>query len=161
MGKINKILNRFERAMSAVTYAESGEFDTAREIMARKKKVLLGLDSPDSNAIRYAVSICGRIDADLEVLCASQTGGDGPDRGLARMIRSSIGDIPFHCDIIQKSGSLQKEVLSHSRTRSDILFVVMGSADAEQEDTAQDARRSLLRKLPCPLVLVSDNRAAA
>lgn len=59
--------------MSAVTFAEHGEVETARHFLPNKnsnKRVLLGVEEPELNPklLEYALNLCRRVGAKLEIL---------------------------------------------------------------------------------------------
>ncbi|MEK6652442.1 MAG: hypothetical protein AABY50_05880, partial [Nitrospirota bacterium] len=66
----------FEKLMSAITFAEEGEHEKAKEILKGRKTVLLALSDKmfDRNAFKYALNVSKRIEASLEILYVSEPG---------------------------------------------------------------------------------------
>lgn len=77
MGSIKR---KIEDLMSAVSFAEEGEFETARELMKEDRRVLLAVRKGqiDRKTFRYAVNTCKRIGASLDVLYVSPSEGEDP-----------------------------------------------------------------------------------
>ena len=64
---------RLEDHLAAVAFAEAGEFETAVEMLPRSRKrdrVLLAIEGevPTPSTFDYALSLCKRIDADMDIL---------------------------------------------------------------------------------------------
>ena len=72
-GSKEAAVSKFQRSMSAVAFAESGEFQSAREVLhlsPRPATVALVIDNsnPNLNAIDYTINLCKRIGATMDVL---------------------------------------------------------------------------------------------
>ncbi len=160
MNRIKKMMTKIENVMSAITFAEAGEFDAAREIINRNRKVLLGIKNADINALRYAVNICRRIDADLDILLITGSENAGYGSELLKRFKSELDKTDIHYEITLKSGDLRKEIVDCTMNRGEILFVVVGSsAEIDLELNKPGSRLSTsLEKLKCPLVVVTGHR---
>ena len=64
---------KVEDLMSAISFAEEGEFDTAREMLKEERRVLLAIKENhlDKKTFRYAINTCKRVGADLDILYVS------------------------------------------------------------------------------------------
>jgi len=157
MNKIKKMMKKIESAMSAVTFAEAGEFETAREIINRNRKVLLGIKTADIDALRYAINISRRIDADLDILFIA--GPENADYGteLLKRFKSELDKEDIHYEITRKIGDLRKEIVDYTMKRGEILFVVVGSSSETDIDFHKEERMlsSSWGNLKCPLVVVT------
>ena len=62
---------KIEDMLSAAAFAETGEFETARELARGSRKVLLILTGSvaDTKSFTYAMSVAERIGAGLEIMC--------------------------------------------------------------------------------------------
>lgn len=160
MNKLKKMMSRIENMMSAATFAEAGEFETAREMIRRRKKVLLGITTLDAKALKYAVNICSRLDADLEVLLA---GNEGVDKEILKRLKAELSTESISYTIAQKSGAMKKEIVDYTSDRSDILFVVVGSSSEINQELHKYGSNlsSSFNKIKCPLVVVADRRMPA
>jgi hypothetical protein len=80
---MSDLRKKIEDMLSAITFAEAGEFETAREFMAVKKKVLLAirLGLAGSKTLKYAVNTCKRINADLDIFVVALAGNNNEDIG--------------------------------------------------------------------------------
>ncbi len=148
---------RFDDLMSAAAFAEAGEFETARELLAGRKKVLLVVtgNETDSKSLKYALNTAQRTDAALEVLATSNSGG--AKRMVGECIegarKASVG-----LKVARRSGCIKEAIISHTKRRRDILCVVVESTSVLNMECSQEERRleGVWKKLGCPLVLVSE-----
>lgn len=68
------LIRKIQDAMTAVAFAEAGEFEAAREIIGpegpKYKKILLGMKGPHPNRepLICAKNLCSRMEASLEIL---------------------------------------------------------------------------------------------
>lgn len=155
MNNLKKIMRQIESSLSAVTFAESGEFETARELINRNRKVLLGLCNYDDKVLEYAINICKRTDADLEILFVYKTKTPADEEAL-KNIKSVLRKEGIHYSINQRSGDLRQEILHYTEGRTGVIFVVVGPSTATNTLTGNQnkALSSSWERLKCPLVVV-------
>ena len=157
---MKKWMRRLENIMAASAFAEAGEFEAAREAIREQRKILLALrgDQSDTNAFRYAVNTCKRLGAELEILSVSKI-----DKRFISQLRSALRKEGIDYRLIQKSGSLEKEIKNYTGMKSDILFVVVEVSECvdihnrKSEKIITDAWKNL----KCPLVVVSKTESPA
>lgn len=147
---------RFEDIMSAITFAEAGEHASAIEFIKGKGRVLIAISEKvfDRNVLTYALSICRRIKADIEILYLARLGSEPPD--LTEFM-AAAGKEGIRSSLIRKEGCMKKAILDHTGKRSEILFVVVGSTpELDMECSAGEKTLSeAWKRLTCPLVVVS------
>lgn len=158
MNNLKKIMKQIESSLSAVTFAESGEFETAREIINRNRKVLLGLCNYDEKVLKYAINICRRTDADLDILYACKTKTPADEEAF-RNIKSFLRKEGIPYNIHQRSGDLRQEILQYTEGRTEVLFVVVGPSTAANALSGNQNKTlsSSWDRLKCPLVVVKGN----
>lgn len=168
MGKLSKKLEAlsggFEEMMSAVTFAEAGEHETARQ-MQKGGSVLLvlreaesgkGLQAPRKGlqALKFALNISKRIGAGLEVLYVSAR---KEMTDILGSIEEMAGKEGVSLKVQRASGCVKREIVSYTEKRRDIKFVVIESSETLDIDCGDDKRLSQgWDNLKCPLVVVSE-----
>src|SRR4030065_1601754 len=153
---MKKFIRKIEDAMSAVAFAEAGEHEKAREILKGQKTVLLAISDRlfDRDAFKYALNVSQRIEAHLEILYVIPF---EKERARLKNFLSEVEKEGFRFSLVMKKGCMKKAILDYTEKRSEILFVIVGSAlelDIEcrgTEKTLSDA----WEKLKCPLRVVS------
>lgn len=156
---MKKLVKQIEDTMSAVAFAESGEYETAREILKGKKAVLLAISDRffDRNAFTYALNVSKRVNAVLEILYVTPFNRER--RGLKSFL-SEVKKEGFKFSLVMKKGCVKRAILDYTDKRNEILFVIVGSAlELDFECTEKEGFLSKAwKKLKCPLVLVKKNQ---
>jgi hypothetical protein len=152
---MKKWLRKFEDAMVSATFAEAGEFETANETLKEKRTILLALTGQhsDVNAFRYAVNMCKRIGAELEIL-----GIPEHQHGLEKKLRGELKKENVEYRMLKRSGCIKDAILEYTNRKKEILFVVIESMEGLTLDCQKKGNSipKTWRKLKCPLVLVSE-----
>ncbi|MEW6533703.1 MAG: hypothetical protein AB1473_22935 [Thermodesulfobacteriota bacterium] len=161
---------------AAVTFAEAGEFETARDIAATKNKartVLLVIEgeSPIKMSLNHALGLCKRMGAELDVLQVIQTPQDlsDPNELGRRMAEASSNivrclqdvqrhEIPFKVTL--RLGNANDKLVDYVKQHKDVGIVVLDSPQAGSPDTRSRQWRRLVerlsQKLAVPLVTITD-----
>ncbi|MEJ2183113.1 MAG: hypothetical protein P8Y66_06290 [Nitrospirota bacterium] len=148
---------KFEDVMSAASFAEADDLEAARKMVRGEKKVLLVLTGKETEAssFQYALNVAKRTGAGLEVLVTS---GVEELREAVRGYEEKARQEEVAFTVVKKLGCAKEAIIGHATRRSDILFVVVESTAALEVDCIKENRKlkGSLRKIPCPLVLVSE-----
>jgi hypothetical protein len=152
---IKSLVKQFEEIMSSVAFAEAGEIGIAMEILHERHKVLLVLtgEETDMKSARYALNICKRIRAGIEILYITKNNDDIPflEEYLKELKTKGIAYQVRRC-----KESMKEEIIRFIKKEKDIQFVVIDSEDVGIN--AESDKPDTLKKwegLTCPLVLVS------
>jgi hypothetical protein len=150
------MMDRIEDTLAAVSFAEEGEFETAKEILNQERRVLLALrDSRiDGKTLRYAMNTCKRVKAGLDILYVSSS--ELMDSILDRF-QADLKDNDVPCRLIHKNGCLKQAIIDYTNAQKEVLFAVIESSDnLDVECSGKDRRLSeSWKNLRCPLVVVS------
>ncbi len=150
-------MGKIEDALAAVSFAEEGEFDAAKEMMKEERRVLLAVRERqmDIKTLKYAVNTSKRVKADLDILYVSSNGATDPV--MARFLSELQEDGVFY-RLILKGGCLKQAIIDYTNSNREIIFVVIESSDSLDVDCAgKDNRLSeSWKNLKCPLVVVSE-----
>lgn len=137
-----------ERTFAAVTFAEAGEFETARS-MIEGRRVLLALhdDQLLAGALRCAANLCRRTKAGLDLLLIPGT-CPLPDEVQESLDELRREGVPWRA--LRADGELGRAVLHHVATQRGVHLVVIDTLERWQPGRGQS-----LQQLNCPLVVAS------
>jgi len=155
--KLKKTMSKIERLMSAVSFAEEGEFNTAREMLKEERRVLLAVkrEQMDKRTFRYAINACKRIGAHLDILYIS------PVEAMDPVLEECLSEIEkegINYRLMHKSGCIKQEIIDYTNSKKGVLFAVTESSDNLNVDCkGKDKKLSeAWQNLKCPLVVVAD-----
>jgi hypothetical protein len=155
MGSTKK---KIDDLMAAISFAEEGEFETAREFLKDEKRVLLAVrkGQMDGKTLRYAMNTCKRIGADLDILFLSTS--DAQDPALDEWV-SALSNEGIRYRLVRRSGCLKQAIIDYTTSRKEILFAITESAQNLDVDCSGRGKglSEAWRNLQCPLVVVAEN----
>jgi hypothetical protein len=158
--KIKRMMKQVEDAMAAVTFAEEGQAEAAAALFKRERRVLLALKEghTDTKTLRYALNASLRINAALDILYVAAPGSESTAGPLLEQFSRELklAGVPYQ--VINRSGCMKQEIIDHTNSRHDVLFVVVESPKSLDADCAKKdgVLTGLWKNLRCPLVVVSD-----
>lgn len=167
--RLANLIKSLEDVMTSTAFAEAGEPVAAYRIYHQgrnaRKKVVLGTDSRelDINTIGYALKLCQRVEAGLEILHVipnDATPSSRPSTGTyasPRQLQTLLGEIGIDYRPVESRVSFQNELIDHVSGRNNILCVVVGSQPRLQEKDGLKKKMTALAKvfgkMNCPLVV--------
>lgn len=143
------VSQHWEDLFSAIAFAEEGEVRTAREFLNRREKALLVFTGQDvkAEALKYAITFCKRMHAELEILC--------PKKALLTLenfkTKLEAEDIGYSVRIVE--GCLKQAVVDLVDRNSDIRYVVIKSYDRLKWG-CETEKTNVWQGIHCPLVVV-------
>jgi hypothetical protein len=165
---------KLEDHMAAVAFAEAGEYQLAESISRAEpqpRTVLLVIegDSPDADAFSYAMSLCKRMNLEMDILqvvgsLPSQTRRESSswdrDRAAERVQALSRqleqGGIPFKTTV--RRGDVNELLYDYAKIHKDVFMVVYDSPRAKENSADSKVWQrivdSISRRLSIPLVTV-------
>ncbi len=164
--KLKKMIKMVEHALTAASFAEEGELETANALMRESRRVLLALKAGqiDPKTLKYAVNTAKRVNANLDILyvTSSRVGRQRSRDPLVDSLMSELSEAGIPYRIIPRSGCLKQQIIDYTNGEKEILFAVIESpASLDDDCTKRDKQLSeLWRQLKCPLVVVMDGAEA-
>ncbi len=138
--------------MEAVAFAEAGDFDTAQEFQRSHGSVLLVVTEGDSarKSLLYAVNLCKRIKAGLEIIYESAT------RMVVKDLIDELRRHNINFTITETDGCVKKQVIELTRSKKSINAVVVNSSESLDAGCsfAATGTAKAWEGLGCPLVVV-------
>jgi len=144
--------------MSASAFAEEGEFETARELSEGGSVLLVlrGSEEEEKKTIRFALNISKRIGAGLEVLVVSAK--KEAEKLLDYLKRVSEKEGIGLKKVEKTTGCIKNLIISYTKKRSDIKFVVIESPETLNIDCPERRLQKEWSDIKCPLVVVSEQK---
>ncbi|AFM23436.1 universal stress protein [Desulfomonile tiedjei] len=158
------LIDQAETHWAAAAFAEAGEFDTALEIVPAStpsKAVLLVLDDPEngSDAFDYAVNLCLRMKASLEVLALIDDNGSADINAYEIMNLRCAKQYGISCTVSVLSRNSQTDLVTYVQKHKGIVTIIDSCRHKRKK---KSNRPGLLRtlemiveKFSIPLVQVS------
>jgi len=162
MGKKKKIRDRFEEIMGSITYAEVGDFVTAKRIICNegfqppRTNVLLGVEGCEisRNAILHVSGLCKRLNARLEMLVVtSKRKLLENDKAKVNFVLNMLEEKKIDVKLEHRSGSYENEMLKYIKEMRSIQSVVCSQNLPPKKNVLKDLRKHC-KKLGCPIEVV-------
>jgi hypothetical protein len=154
---MGKFQEKLDNLLAAVTFAEAGETDTAREFLNNNKKVLFATreSRPDNQALKYAMNISRRIGASLDILCISSKEGIAPT--IAKVMEDLTRE-GITCTLSKRIGCLRNQIIDYTTVNKGVQFVVIESSENLDVECRRTGKKmsDAWKHLSCPLVVVSE-----
>ncbi len=151
---------------SAVAFAEAGAFETARRMLPdyrRKQAVLLAIEGeqPNEATFKYAVSLCRRISAKLDILqivLRSSSEEQVPTEALEDLLFvAERNGVPV--ELTRRRVGANDVLYEHLRNHRNVSVAIVDSPrlrdTASKDDRWQETFRKITQKLSVPLVTAS------
>lgn len=149
-------MDKFDDIMAAITFAEAGEHEKAKDLLKGRKTILLAISDMmfDKNIFKYALNISKRIEAVIDILYLTKA--DANNNELKTFV-SDASKEGISCSVVKKEGCMKKAILDYTEKRREILFVIVGSTPELEVEckTGEKTLTDAWKKLKCPLVVVS------
>jgi hypothetical protein len=150
---------KIEDLLSAVSFAEEGEWDAARSFVREGRRVLLAVreGQVDPRTLKYALNSSLRVGARLDILYVSSSKTHDPVADPAiRQFASELQKAGVSYRVVPASGCMKQEIIDYTNREKDILFAVIESPQSlDAECKKKDMRLAeLWKNLKCPLVVV-------
>jgi hypothetical protein len=149
-------MDRFDDLMSAISFAEAGEHEKAKELLKGRDTVLLAVSERmvDRHVMKYALNLSKRIEAGIDILYMTKSDATSP---LLEAFMTEARKKEIDCSLVRKEGCMKKAILDYTGKKKEILFVIVGSTpelDIECK-TGEKSLSEAWKRLKCPLVVVT------
>ncbi|MEO5360126.1 MAG: hypothetical protein H7843_06705 [Nitrospirota bacterium] len=156
MSKLNK---KLDNIFTAITFAEAGEHDYARELMNEKRNILLVIKESEieKKTLTYAINTCMRLKAAIDILYVSEgTVTDPVADPVIDQFCNNLKSEGISYTFNKVTGTLKQAVVDYTKGNSDVLCVIMESPEESAADSKRKdkAMAETWKSINCPLVLV-------
>ena len=150
---MKELMKKLEDTLTAATFAQAGETDTAREIFKERRRVLLALreGEVESKVLKYAMNTSKRIGADLDVLYISSS--SSPEAPILKEFFSLLEKEGIEYRLVRRNGRLREEIRKYTESERGIHFVVVESLAVDRWNK-EEGLSEIVDKMKCPLVVV-------
>lgn len=154
------IFKTIQETMTAAAFAEAGEHETAKEFLAQgknaHKKILLGTDKSNltPKAINYAMSICSRLGAGLEVVQIFPFSQKKTSLVPEDQVKQAFAQKGIIYESLAGKSSLGEEIMRYVLNRRDILLLILSVEEKDEE--LKKPNNAFLKKFHCPVVFLED-----
>jgi len=150
---LKKLIKKLEDIRAASTFAEAGEFETAKEILKEGRRVLLAVreGEVEQRVLTYAMNTCKRVGADMDILYLSSA--DPGENPTLKQFFSELQNAGINYRLVHKSGRLREEIKKYTDSERSIHFVVVESPAVDRWNR-EEGLSKILEKIKCPLVVV-------
>ncbi|HMK36410.1 MAG TPA: hypothetical protein VK463_15155 [Desulfomonilaceae bacterium] len=174
--KKDTLRQRLQKHMAAIAYAEAGEFETAEELTepsSRTKTVLLVIEgeTPDPAAFNYALKLCKRTNAELDILQVIASGDEHDYESLSQKMTEGTRNIVAMVKLLEQDdvlfkvtirlGDVNQKLFNYAKRHKDVGMVVFDSPKAREGSQAYKRWSRLVeeisRQLSIPLVTVVES----
>jgi hypothetical protein len=175
MNILEKMIKNFEDSMAAVSFAEVGEFEMARQFFKPQKnahkRVLLGTDRMEVNpkTLHYAMRLCKHIGGTLEIFHLLRLSEEGrevehdQEGKVVEIAQDSFGGNSIVYQLVTGEECLATEVLKYTNNRRDLLCVVFDAMETGNVRcrTAWETMLAKFQALHCPVVVYAEQHTMA
>lgn len=156
-------LKQFEEIMASATFAEAGEFDTARQMLSQaktsNKKVLLATDTEEvhEGVIMHALNLCKRMGGKLEILHLLQPKSSRPPGQFeSKEMSPRVSEFATTYTQMVAADSFEEKVIHYTENRGDLLCVVLDTSRCRKTENNNICKKylaGLVEKITCPVVI--------
>jgi hypothetical protein len=125
---MSRLGKKIEDLMSAISFAEEGEFEAAKQMLKEEKRVLLAIrdEEVDKKSLKYAMNTCKRIKANLDILYISPSDSkiDTEDTRLIQL-HAELKNEGICYRLIRKIGCLKQWILDYTNSERDVFLLLL------------------------------------
>ncbi len=145
--------------MRSAVFEQAREIEAAKNTISKQQKILLALSGvkSDIDSFKYAVNMCGRLGAGLDILYRQDKSSVSLEQFQYELEKQKIS-----YRLIKRNGCLIKDIQTYTDSNKNILFVVL-EVPGELNINSRKFNKVFpgpFRKLKCPLVTVSKHLPA-
>src|SRR5512143_341552 len=122
--KFKKMIQAVEHALTAASFAEEGDVETARSLMTESRRVLLALKAGqiDAKTLKYALNTAKRINAQLDILYVASPRAHVQDVDPAlESFQAELAAAGVKHRLVPRSGCLKQQIIDYTNSEKEIL----------------------------------------